>query len=464
MFEIVEADFEINSKSFDEFIRILVPEAKDKKIYIESRDTRESIGLKLSCDGVSVDFTVVKRVYFKDQKIVMAKSAILKLFNKYYKWGSLIGVRPTKLVRKFLKQGVDYLEIEKLLGEVYLVSDEKRKLLINVVKKEMEHLNRNSVNVYIGVPYCPTKCKYCSFASYVKQGAYKKGYSEFVECLNREIRESGEFLKERNISVESIYIGGGTPTSLEKEELREVLVNITRFFDMEKIKEFTVEAGRIDTINEEKLRIMKEFGVDRISINPQTFNEKTLKEVNRYYSEDEFLEVYRVAKELEFIINMDIIVGLPGEDEEDILKTLEKLKEFEIDNLTVHMLALKKASNLFKEGFRQKELDGKIVGDKITEVVKEKKMNPYYMYRQKNSIDWGENIGYSVDGKESIFNIEMIEEYQDTIGIGGGAITKLMSGEKVSRIVNPKDPLVYVREFEERLKNKFKLIDEEYKK
>jgi oxygen-independent coproporphyrinogen-3 oxidase len=203
--------------------------------------------------------------------------------------------------------------------------------------------------------------------------------------------------------------------------------------------------------------------VDRISLNPQTFNLDTLKKLNRPLDIEKFNKLYEYSKKLGFIINMDLILGLPGEDTKDILNTLEKLKGYFPENITIHVLAIKKASNLSKDKHEKVELDYEKIQEKLGEVIEEKNMSPYYMYRQKNSIDWGENLGFSTDGSESIFNIEMIEENQSTIGLGGGAITKLVTFnndgiDRIKRVVNPKEPVAYIRQIEERLPKKLEFF------
>lgn len=463
--KLIEADFPVSENSIKEFMRIQLAEIELKKIDIKTLAEDEKVELEIEVTDSENRLKKIKTEYkniqdkLSDQKIVMIKVALLKIYNKNYKWGSLIGVRPTKLLRKFLDLGYSNEEAKEIFTDLYYVSEEKSDLLINVVKKESEYLNRENINVYVGIPYCPTKCHYCSFASYELKGKQKQKYGEFIETLIEEIKLSGEFLKEKEHKIESIYMGGGTPTILSENELDRVLFQIRKYIDFRNVKEFTVEAGRIDTLNFEKLDILKKHGVDRISINPQTFNTEILKSLNRYFLKDKFTELYNYAKKLGFIINMDLIIGLPGETTEDILNTLDSAGEYSMENLTIHMLALKKAAVLYKDGYEHRELDGEKISAKIKELTEKNRLNPYYLYRQKNSIDWGENAGYAVLGKESIFNIEMIEENQSTFGIGGGAISKTIKRfvtgqDKIERLVNPKDPIAYILEMKERFEKK----------
>ena len=462
--KIIKADFDITENSIDEFCRILAPEARGKDLSISTLREDDMLELLLEMDGRSVSVSCENHLdRLDDQKVAMTKSCILKLYEKTYPWGGLTGVRPTKLVRKLLALDFDYDKIMELLENLYMVSSEKTLLLIGVVKKEMEYLNRDYMNLYIGIPYCPTKCRYCSFASYELKGKLGGYYGQFVDTLIDEIKITGASLKESGHKLESVYIGGGTPSILTESDLERVLFAVREYVDLEDIKEFTLEAGRVDTLNDEKLEIMKKYGVDRISLNPQTFNEETLRNLNRKFDREKFDYMFEKAKKIGFIINMDLIIGLPGESTGDILNTLDQVAEYDMENLTVHVLALKKASDLYKDKFEREDLDAVLIDKKITDIIHKKGMKPYYMYRQKNSIDWGENIGYAKDGTESIFNIEMIEENQSTIGLGGGAITKLITAEskirdKIIRMVNPKDPIKYVEEMEERLAKKLELF------
>lgn len=462
---IINSNFEINIRSVEEFARVMVPEALEKTLNLSLLENGENIKLQMEIDGKSEIFLYSNcEDKIEEQKQTMTKILLLKFYNKNYSWGGLMGVRPTKVLRRLLATGSTYEEAEKMLREFYLVTDEKIKLLVDTVQKENQFLNRDYINLYIGIPFCPSKCKYCSFASYEITSGVGRYYKGFVETLLEEIEITGKYLKEKNLKIESLYMGGGTPTTLTEEDLENVLSYINKYLDMTNIKEFTLEAGREDSLTEKKLYLAKKYGVDRISLNPQTFNEKTLEKVNRRFDRKNFDKFFNLGKELGFIINMDLIIGLPDESTEDILYTLSEIEKYDIDNLTVHSLAFKRASNLFKEDKNRKEIDRKKIEDKIVEIVELKKMSPYYMYRQKNIMEWGENVGYSKDGKESIFNIEMIEENQSTMGLGGGAITKIVLEEGdgkdyIERIVNPKDPALYIREMKERMESKYKLFN-----
>ncbi|MBM6874907.1 coproporphyrinogen III oxidase [Fusobacterium mortiferum] len=461
---IINSTFQMNHRSIEEFARVMVPEALEKTLDIEVKKEQENIVITLTIEGETESFIYPdQNGRLEDQEITMVKILILKFFKKNYSWGGLMGVRPTKVVRRLLALGYSYDEIRRIMKDFYIVSEEKTELLIKVVKKELEFLDREHINLYIGIPFCPTKCKYCSFASYEINSGVGRYYKDFVKTLLKEIEITGEFLKEENFKISSIYIGGGTPSTLTEEDLEAILSAVNTHIDMSDVREFTFEAGREDTLTDRKLEIAKQYGVDRISLNPQTFKVETLKKVNRRFDRENFEKYYKKAKDIGFIINMDIIVGLPDETTEDVLFTLNELEKFDIENLTIHTLAFKRASNLFKESQERVELDGKVITEAIGKLVEKKGMNPYYLYRQKNIMEWGENIGYSKLGCESVFNIEMIEENQSTMGLGGGAITKIVIPETeyrdyIERYVNPKDPALYIREMEERMGAKKELF------
>ena len=461
----IRLDFEAKENTIYEFKKVLLPEEDIDILEVKTiEENKDYISLELSCGNRKKIFTLKNYTdRMVDQKTVMVKAGLLLLFDKVYPWGALVGVRPTKLIRRYLIMGYTYDEIDEILEKLYFVFPEKRKLLIEVVKKENEYLNPKGVNMYVGIPYCPTRCKYCSFASYEINSKLGNYYDDFVKTLIEEIRLTGEMLKDKDVKIESLYFGGGTPSILKEKDLKNILEELYKNIDLSHLKEFTFEAGREDTLTKEKLEILKEMKVDRVSLNPQTFNEKVLKELNRNFDKKHFDEMFREIKKLGFVVNMDFIIGLPGESVEDILNTFETVKGYDIDNLTIHFLAIKNGSTLIKNKYRITEIENQRIEDKIREIVEEKNLKPYYLYRQKNSMNWGENLGYSIEGKESIFNIEMIEENQSTIGLGGGAISKKVemideTRFSIVRYINPKDPYMYICELKDRMKQKEELF------
>ena len=461
----IRLDFEAKENTIYEFKKVLLPEEDIDILEVKTiEENKDYISLELSCGNRKKIFTLKNYTdRMVDQKTVMVKAGLLLLFDKVYPWGALVGVRPTKLIRRYLIMGYTYDEIDEILEKLYFVFPEKRKLLIEVVKKENEYLNPRGVNMYVGIPYCPTRCKYCSFASYEINSKLGNYYDDFVKTLIEEIKLTGEMLKDKDVKIESLYFGGGTPSILKEKDLKNILEELYKNIDLSHLKEFTFEAGREDTLTKEKLEILKEMKVDRVSLNPQTFNEKVLKELNRNFDKKHFDEMFREIKRFGFVVNMDFIIGLPGESVEDILNTFETVKGYDIDNLTIHFLAIKNGSTLIKNKYRITEIENQRIEDKIREVVEEKNLKPYYLYRQKNSMNWGENLGYSIEGKESIFNIEMIEENQSTIGLGGGAISKKVemideTRFSIVRYINPKDPYMYICELKDRMKQKEELF------
>lgn len=463
----IELNKELNKRSIEEFARVMLEDVAEDNIKYNILEKENRISVKVFSQNLNkeTEFQYEKlREKIEDQELTMSKIALLKLYDKKYPWGSLMGVRPTKVLRRLLINGCTYGEARNILKNFYLVSDEKIDLMEVVVKKELELLDKEHINMYIGIPFCPTKCKYCSFASYEINGGVGRFYADFVETLLKEIEIIGKFLKTYNKKISSLYFGGGTPSTLTEIDLERVLQKLRENIDLSEVKEFTFEAGREDSLNIKKLEIMKKYGVDRISLNPQSFNVETLKRVNRRFDRDNFDLIYKKAKDLEFIINMDFIIGLPKETTEEILYTIEEIKKYDIDNLTIHSLSFKRASNLFKESQEREEIDRALIEKHINNIVHEKKLYPYYMYRQKNIIEWGENIGYSKLGKESIFNIEMIEENQNTMALGGGGISKIVVEERkgidyIERYVNPKDPALYIKELEKRCEEKIALFN-----
>lgn len=461
----IKSNFPLSIKSVEEFVRIMLPSEVGKDIegeLIQLENNRIRVKVKIDNNEAIMEEENFLDI-IDDQGTILLKGGLLKAYNKKYPWGSLIGVRPTKMTRRYMQMGFSKERVIEFLKNTYLVNEEKINLLMDVIETEEKLLNREATNMYIGIPFCPSKCKYCSFASYEIESSLGKFYPKFVETLLEEIKLIGELSKQKGFKYESIYVGGGTPSTLTAEDTERVLKAVHEEIDLSNLKEFTFEAGREDSITKEKLLVLKKYGVDRVSLNPQTFKESTLSSLNRTFNREHFDEVYGYIKEIGFILNMDIILGLPGEDIDDIFNTLSELEKYDIENLTVHSLAKKKGSPLYRENFEESEVERIKVENRIHKLVQKKGMKPYYMYRQKNSLDWGENVGYSIPGYESRFNIEMIEENQQTVGLGGGAISKAIRKEtecidQIERLVNPKDPALYIAEMKVRHLKKIELF------
>ena len=375
-------------------------------------------------------------------------------------WGVLTGIRPTKIVHNYKKKGLTESTIKTKLIEEYCISREKADLMIDVARKEEEVLYQNKegeISIYIGIPFCPTRCLYCSFTSYSLK---EKGQlvDAYLDALVREMRYVSSRIKAN--TIRSIYIGGGTPTSLNDRQLEKLLKEVDKCFNIGEIEEYTIEAGRPDTLNRNKLRLMKKHNVDRISINPQTMRQETLKTIGRSHSVEDIKNVFNMAREEGHQnINMDLIIGLPGETSEDISYTMEEVKKLKPESITVHAMAIKRASRL-REEIEEYDLTKSATIQKMLEITSrgasKMGMIPYYMYRQKDTLGNLENIGYALPGKESIYNIQMIAEQQTIIAIGAGAVTKEVTdkGNKIKRIPNVRNVEEYIRRIDEMIERK----------
>ena len=396
------------------------------------------------------DNELLYQSYFKADDIILEKYGLKKLkktlviktihnvLKSYYKvepeYGILTGVRVVKILLTAKRQNKSDEEINYILRNTYEIKEEKIKLLWNILKIEKkyidENINNKNYNLYIGIPFCPSKCSYCSFTSFVNCPGKK--INSYLDTLIYEIEKTIEHAKKNELSLNTIYIGGGTPSILNEDQIGKIFDVIKNHYDLSIIKEITFEAGRPDTINKEKLICLKSNYVNRISINPQTMNDNTLLSVGRKHLSCDIVEKYLLAREIGFqTINMDVILGLPGEDEADVKNTIEILAGLNPENITVHSLAYKKHSELTRESVKlQKDYDLiKKMHDIIQEVCAKKGYKPYYMYRQKNIKGNSENIGYTRDGRECIYNMVMIEELETILGCGLGASSKIITGE-----------------------------------
>ncbi|MBO5386996.1 MAG: coproporphyrinogen dehydrogenase HemZ [Lachnospiraceae bacterium] len=347
--------------------------------------------------------------------------------------------------------------------KVYEVSDKKAQLATKVAEKELSLISDIDVDndycLYVGIPFCPTRCLYCSFTSY-PIAQYEKKAAEYIKTLKKELDYIAEVYKDKRLV--SVYIGGGTPTSISHELLDELLTHIDSAFDLSQCKEFTVEAGRPDSITKDKLMVMKNHNISRISINPQTMNDETLKVIGRAHTVEQTVEAFKLARECGFDnINMDLIAGLPGEDIKSMENTLAQIKELAPESLTVHSLAIKRAANLKQQlGEYAEEIhqDVNEMLDVVSDVAAELGMEPYYLYRQKNIGGNLENVGYSKEGLECLYNILIMEEITDIIAAGAGASTKVTyhAENRVERVENCKSVDDYITRFDEMLERKKK--------
>lgn len=393
--------------------------------------------------------------------------------GKTMPWGTLVGIRPCKIALEKLKEGESEESIIKYYHEHYITAGNKAELCIDIAKKEVNFVNdnSNSVSIYIDMPFCPTRCLYCSFTSNPIK-ICKDIVEPYISKLCFEIGEISSYIVRKKLKIECVYFGGGTPSSISNEQFEKVLNSIyNNLIKHKNVKEFTVECGRPDSITENKLRSMKKYEVNRISINPQTMNDETLKLIGRAHTSRDVVDKFTLARSLGFDnINMDIIVGLPLEGVNEIKKTCTEILKLKPDSLTVHGLSIKRGSKLheaiLKSGSYEKvsQDDLILMFEETLKASVELGMKPYYMYRQKNIAGNMENIGYSLTQKEGIYNIEMIEERQTIIGIGADAVTKVFFKDenRIERFPNVKDVREYISRTDEMINKKIELLDSLY--
>ncbi|MEA3322320.1 MAG: coproporphyrinogen III oxidase [Bacillota bacterium] len=387
------------------------------------------------------------------------------------KWGILTGIRPTKLLHSKLQKGEPKEKVHQQLREDYLITDEKIELMQQIVDRQLDvvpdlHDLGEEVSIYIGIPFCPTKCAYCTFPAYAINGKQGK-VDSFLGGLHHEIDAIGAWLKEKGIKITTVYYGGGTPTSITAEEMDMLYEQMYASFpDMEKVREVTVEAGRPDTITPEKLEVLKKWNIDRISINPQSYTQETLKAIGRHHTVEETIDKFHLAREMGMNnINMDLIIGLPGEGVGEFAHTLEETEKLMPESLTVHTLSFKRASEMTQNKNRYKVADRYEIGkmmDMATDWTTTHNYVPYYLYRQKNILGNLENVGYALPGQDSIYNIMIMEEKQTIIGLGCGASSKFVHPEtgKITRFANPKDPKSYNDGFKHYTDEKIRILEE----
>ena len=386
-------------------------------------------------------------------------------------WGILTGIRPVKIVHSLLDEKCSDEEIKEKLSTDYLISPEKIDLALNIAKREREFIypiDENKVSLYVSIPFCPTRCYYCSFpANSLKQ--FGKLKPTYVQKLLEEVQGVATLLEEQNKSIETLYIGGGTPTTLTPEEMDTLIKGLFERFDLSQIKEFTVEAGRPDTINREMLETLKNSKVDRISINPQSMNDETLKKIGRNHSVQDIIDCFNLAREIGFDnINMDIILGLVDENLDMVRNTLEEIKKLSPESLTVHTLAVKRTSKL-KENLENYELaqfeEMTRMINLAMEYAKDMGLNPYYMYRQKHMLGNLENIGYAKEGYECIYNMQIMEEKQSNYALGAGSITKFVypDEDRIERVENVKNVEQYIDRVDEMIKRKYEEVEKNAK-
>lgn len=385
--------------------------------------------------------------------------------GKTLPWGNMTGIRPTKIAMSMLMEGKSHEEILQYYQKKHYVSDEKALLSIEIAEREKKLLStlhyEDGYSLYIGIPFCPTTCLYCSFTSY-PISVHRKRVEQYIDCLIQEMDYVSKAYKDK--ILDTVYIGGGTPTTLEPEQLDRLITALKEHFDFDTVQEFTVEAGRADSITREKLEVLYKHGVDRISVNPQTMNQCTLDTIGRRHTVEQVTEAYRMAREVGFTnINMDLILGLPGEDVAEVTHTIEEVKKLNPDSLTVHSLAIKRASRL-AQWIQTHDISCINNTDETMEIAvegaKALDMKPYYLYRQKNMSGNFENVGYAREGRFGIYNILIMEELQTIVALGAGSITKRVCGDgRIERCDNVKDVELYIEKIDEMIERKRELLE-----
>lgn len=478
---LTKAFYPMEELSFFSSLEELSKEEEEKGKTIKFIFEADRIGISLKEDGIPIfegesqQITGTEENVRKKQGKNETKRLLYRCLStaseRRLDWGTMTGVRPTKIPMAYYIQGISEDEIYRRMKEEFYLSTSRIELSCEIAKKELSLLEQldyeKGYSIYIGIPFCPTTCLYCSFTSY----SYEKlGHmaDDYLEALFKEIDYAKDCLPGKKL--ESIYIGGGTPTALNEEQFGRLLKKVCESLDFTHVKEFTVEAGRPDSITREKLRLMKEYGVGRISINPQTMQQKTLNIIGRSHTVEEIKEAFQTARELGHDnINMDLIVGLPGETLEDVDDTLRQIGEMAPDSITIHSLVTKRAARLNLN----RELRDCVNIDEMVEhgrlFCREHGYEPYYMYRQKNTTGSSqsanqENIGYARPGKEGLYNILIMEEKQIILALGAGGSSKFVfpGGNRVERVENVKSLTDYISRIDEMIERKRSFIEREY--
>lgn len=424
-------------------------------------------------DGYCDAKTVV--VDFTNKKIARnpLKAALYRMLSTYtgkeLPWGSMTGVRPTKVATELIEGGATEEEVHKVYTNTYLTIPQKADICIEVAKKEQELFKdfcyEEEYCIYVGIPFCPSRCLYCSFTSY-PIAMYQDKVEDYLEALFKEMQFVANADAYKNKRLVAIYIGGGTPSALNAEQLGRLVKEIQTVFDMQYVREFCVECGRPDSITMDKLQALRALGVERISINPQTMSDETLQLIGRAHSVAQTREAFWMAREAGFTnINMDMIVGLPGEDITDVRHTLEEIEAMAPDSLTVHSLAIKRAANLNIEMERYQSLIKGSTNEMllaVDESARRMDLYPYYLYRQKNIPGKLENIGYAKEGKECVYNILIMEEKMDILAMGAGGSSKFVfhKENRIERVENVKNVDEYIHRIDEMIERKQKMFQQ----
>ena len=488
----IELKFNDQNYTYDIYhiVKAFFPDAKitqkmdtEQDAYVDISVTELGITYKVCPEDVDKEKRDDKKERKHEMNILVYRW-LAKTTGKEISWGILTGIRPTKIAMTMLEEGKSRDEIIGHYREHDMVSEEKASLGYEIAKREKALLEQldydNGYSLYVGIPFCPTTCSYCSFTSY-PIAAWKDRVDEYLDALEKELTFIGEISKDKKLNT--VYMGGGTPTTLSPEQLDRLLTHLERTFSYDDLKEITVEAGRPDSITREKLKVLREHRINRISINPQTMQQKTLDVIGRKHTVEDIVRVFQMAREEGFDnINMDLIAGLPGEEESDMRDTLDQIMELAPDSITVHSLALKRASKLgqekklqIREGQEDDKDSTQQMADRLSGMIRiaedyarRMQLEPYYMYRQKNIAGNFENVGYAKVDKAGIYNILIMEEKQTIIAAGAGASTKAVfpgrpgyggkNQKRIERAENVKDVSQYIARIDEMIERKGELL------
>ena len=438
-----------NTNPYEELIKVFLQPGEYE--LLRDADSEASTVQKLRPDGSGDDVITFVHQQDKNRTKRDIYRTLQKLTGKSPKWGILTGIRPVKLVP---------LHSETELKEEYLISDEKYQLIKGIHQYQQDTAGqpkRNSFSMYIGIPFCPTRCLYCSFTS---NQVKEEEYDRYLQALYKEIEYAGEAAAKAGNVLESLYFGGGTPTTLNEEQLQKLLHKVSEAFDLSHLQEYTVEAGRPDTITEGKMQVLEEMGVDRVSINPQTMKQETLEIIGRRHTVEDVYKAFEiVGKSGIQIINSDLIAGLPGESEEDFHHSLQEILRLGANNVTLHTLAVKRASRLKETdetyNYRTEELCESML-EAGHRILGDEGFTPYYLYRQKHTSGNTENTGFCKDNTPSIYNIRIMEEAQSILALGAGGISKIYFPDenRLERVANVSNYEIYIDRIDEMIKRK----------
>ena len=462
----------------EKLCRIFLPFEKISVLDEVKEDTIYAV-CKIDGDFASAKLVFEDKEYVKTEKAEddSLKSKELALAASLYKcfveatgykpeWGLLTGVRPAKLYGKLINT-IGQNDTDRYFSEKLYVSDEKIKLCRETVLPEQAIINkssRNSFSLYVSIPFCPSRCSYCSFVSHSVEKAQGL-IDDYITLLCKEIVETAKIAKQQNLGLETVYIGGGTPVAVSADQLKLVMDTIKENFELSLVSEYTVEAGRPDAIDEEKLRVIKEGGATRISVNPQTMNDSVLKAIGRNHTALQTIEAFNLARKVGFNnINMDLIAGLPTDTTEGFKFSLDTLLDLDPESITVHSLSVKRASNMQRDNLLPEVENGKMASEMVRyakTTLTQKGIVPYYMYRQSKTVGNHENVGYAKSGFEGLYNVYIMDETHTILALGASAVTKLRQpgGENISRIFNFKYPYEYISRFNEIIDRKTGISD-----